>query len=160
MRLVIGRVGRRAGGVVLVEGALGASEVVDPGLGDGDGLVVVAFDRWMVALGEESRALLTWDVAEPSLRVVAEVARLELSGYDPGGLRRMIEVGHDSVLVETEVGMALVCFGGRIAWQRVHGDLTARVTGVDDGVVEVRSESGVSRYAISDVRYLGGEPTG
>ncbi len=134
--------------------------MVDSELADTDDLTIAAFARWMVALGDASHTLVTWDVADPSLRAMGQIDRLELTGYDPGGLRRvrMVRVDDESVLVETEVGLALVRFGGFIVWQFVHDDITSRIRGVHDGVVEVRSESALSRFAISDGAYLGGEP--
>jgi len=160
IRVPFGTLGRRSGGWVYLATTSSTSTLADAELADSDGLLVAVRPDGLLALGEESHTLIGWDATAVSLRVLDSVARLDLPGYDPGGLNRVImhPVDEDRVLLETEVGVSLVDFGRGVVWAEIHDDLTARVDRVADGVVHVVTESALAELSLADGSYLGGKP--
>lgn len=160
IRLPVGTVDRSAGGWLTVSTESGESALADAELADSDGLVIALGTDALVALGEESHSVLGWEANGGCLRVLGSVARLDLPGYNPGGLYRVLmhPLDGDRLVVETEVGLSLVDLRQGVLWSRIHDDLTARVDRVSDGVIYVTSESANEEFSLADGSYLGGIP--
>lgn len=158
-RLPGGTLHRSAWGRVTVSTERGVGSIVDGELADADGLSVARGADALVALGDASHDVLGWDATGGGMRVVGSVARLDLSGYDPGGLKRvhMHPVDEDRLVLETEVGFSLVDLRQGVKWSLVHDDLTARVVRVCDGVVQITSEGGDATFSVRRGSFLGGE---
>ena len=150
--LPLGVLSRRPGGAVTLSGNSFTTSIVDEELQDADVLVVAASAHGLAALGEASHCLIGWDASHRVLGRTAEVPRLDLTGYDPGGLQRVLirRCGESQLLLETEVSVSLLDRWFRVIWSRVHGDLTARVTHATDGSVRVESDRTADYFSLAD----------
>ena len=97
---------------------------------------------WLVAVAVEGHRVVSCDLEAGTIVSLPGLARLDLPGYDPGGLLRVDFHGLEDarrVLVETEVAVACID-PTSIVWQRVHGDATCRVGPVERDLVPVMCE--------------------
>lgn len=158
--LPFGAVKRAARGTVRMESPAGISEIVDPALDDADDLVIMTFPGWLVAVGERSQRVLTCEISRPRLRIMGSIGRLELTGYDPGGLHRvrLLAVDDDQCVIETEVGVSLARCAEGLAWRHNHLDLTCRIEEIRDGLIQLRSEMGHSTWSLETGSAIGSEP--
>lgn len=135
--------------VVTVVGGGPARSVRIPGLDASDVAFVACGAGDVFVVGETTPELWVVRLDDLAVRRVAVLDRLDFAGgYDPGGLHRVVfhALPGDNVLVEYEVGLALLGEGRTKRWELVHDDLTARVVVAGDDTVTVDSENG--RYAV------------
>jgi hypothetical protein len=160
IRLPLGTLDRSVGGWITVSTESGESRLSDAELADADELLIALGTDALLAFGEESHTVIGWDAKGGCLRILGCLARLDLPGYDPGGLYRVLmhPLDGDRLLVETEVGFSLVDLTQGVMWSRIHDDLTARVDRVSSGVIYVDSESANEEFSLIDGSYLGGKP--
>ena len=127
---------------------------IDEELDDSETVHLAVGLSGFVALGERSHVLLGLGGS------LGAIARLDLPGYDPGGLHRVVihVIDDDRVLVETEVGVSLVHLGRGVLWEHVHADVTVRVNSVADGLVHLVGERAQERIALSDGSHRGSDP--
>ncbi len=99
---------------------------------------------WILGVGLDGHRIAWFDISNWTVWTEDGLARLDLKGYDPGGLHRIVfHPTPESILIETEVG--IVCATGRgIRWQYVHGDLTVRVINVRPDTILLIGEEGRS----------------
>lgn len=95
---------------------------------------------WLVAAPVEGHRLVSYDLHAGTVAILTGLARLDLPGYDPGGLHRVdfFDLADERrLLVETEVAVLSIDTTS-IRWQLVHGDVTCRVRKVqpDRAVME------------------------
>lgn len=126
-----------------------SSDALRVDLGDREGLLVADLGDWFCAVPERLGYIVIGSLREVArLSVIKPIPRLELQGYDPGGLERVGFISSSSgLLVETEAGVVLVSPDGGISWRLQHDDLTARVVAHGQDFVELRGESGTWRLA-------------
>jgi hypothetical protein len=157
--LPFGTLRRAPGGRVELEHDVVRAVIVDD-LADSDPLIGIAWADWMCAVGSASSAVLRGTSMPFALGIEGRLARLDLDGYDPGGLYRvqLFAISDESCLVDTEMGLCTVRRGGGVGWTAIHDDLTARVVEVGQSEVVISSESSSSRLSLADGRLLGTEP--
>ena len=110
-------------------------------------------------VGSEGSEVIVAVPGEGRVAVVGTLDRLDMSdSYDPGGLHRveMHELpGSADVLIEYEFGIARLDASERkLAWQKVHGDLTNRVTGLSDDCVWLVGENVRFGHRLSDGMFV------
>jgi hypothetical protein len=87
------------------------------------------------------------------LRPVGELERLDFrGGIDPGGFHwvEYHELPGGDVLIVFEVGLARINSAGRLLWQRVHDDITARLQRIDPDAVWLKGEGEAFGFRLSD----------
>jgi hypothetical protein len=152
-----------AGGEIIVDppatlrvvGPGGHSTVVLDGLGRSNYVEVWCSEHWCLLMGARDRNLVLVRPHEGTAEVLGQLDRLDLDDvYDPGGLERVAfhELSDGDVLVEHEVGLARVSPDRGLVWQRVHDDLTARVSQITDEAVWLHGESDRFGYNLVDGR--------
>ena len=107
---------------------------------------------WLVAVAVEGHRVVSCDLEAGTIVSLPGLARLDLPGYDPGGLHRVRFHGLENarrLLVETEVAVACID-PTSIVWQRVHGDATCRVGTVDGAVVRLTCEHDAVSLRLDD----------
>jgi len=128
--------------------------LVVPGLARSNFVEVWANERWACLIGLRAREIVVCSESG-SVEIAGELARLDLgAGYDPGGLERIEfhEVDDENLLIEYEVGVALVSCTTGLVWQRVHNDVTCRLQHIEDEVAWIACEQDSFGYRIADGR--------
>ena len=143
---------RSPGGIVEVTHGGVSTSIVEHELDDTDDLFVRNHQSWIIAIGEHSHTILSWTQVKTELRALPPIARLDLPGYDPGGLHRInfFDVDQASCIIESEVGFCLVHQQDGRVWEDIHDDQTRRITDVSDGLVRTDSENGSDTYSVTD----------
>ena len=145
----------RGGTVEVIRGGISTS-FADRELNDADELYVRHRSSWLLAIGERSHTLLSWSPDHPEIRALRQIARLDLPGYDPGGLHRIsfFDVDDVSCVVESEAGFCLVHHQNGVLWEDIQDDQTRRIASVSDGVIRTESENGSNVCSLIDGSYL------
>lgn len=143
--------------LIRASGPGGRHETHIPGLQGSSSLELWCDGQRCLVIGWKDENIVVVTPAAGTVETLGRLSRLDLSGkYDPGGLERIRIIGLDdgTVLIEHELGIARVSPTDGIAWEQVHGDLTARVVGVDAEAVSLRSETGEFGYKLGDGRLM------
>lgn len=152
---------QRAGGeiefvppdLIRVNGPGGRHERQFPRLQRSNSIELWCDGQRCLAIGDKDNNIVVVTPAAATVEILGRLSRLDLSGkYDPGGLERIriIDLDDGTLLIEHELGIARVSPTSGIVWEQVHGDLTARLVGVDGEAVWLRSETGEFGYSLAD----------
>lgn len=148
---------RSEGGALSIDTEQGSINWVDPELNDYDDLFVLTTPQWILAIGEHGHIVWSWAHGADRIRRLGPITRLDLDGYDPGGLYRVtyFPVDDSSCIIETEVGFCLLHRERGLRWEKVHDDLTCRITHVSDSLIRTQSQNGSDSYSTADGSYIG-----
>lgn len=126
---------------------------VVPGFTNSEFIRVWLNTRWACIVGEGSREVVVADARHNTLEIVGELERLDLRDtYNPGGLERVdfVEVDADRTLIDFEVGIAMLSRVPEILWQKVHEDLSCRISEITSSVVRVQCADQGFELRLSD----------
>lgn len=118
-----------------------------PGLARDPYVAVGLVEGWGCLVGMRAGEIVLVD--GDRLRIAGRVERLDLllddDAYDPGGFERVEfhALDQGALLVESEIAIARVERDRGVAWQRVHDDVTCRVTEIGPERIVLRSETDV-----------------